>query len=92
MKAGLWTENLINRRMFYVIAMCCIFGPASFAEVNWPCFRGTSCGVVEDKVLPISWSTNENVVWKVDVLGRAWSCPVVWNNKIFLTTVVSEGM
>jgi len=79
------------RRVSYAIAICCIFTPASFAEVNWPCFRGTSCGVAEDEVLPVSWSTTENVLWKVDILGRAWSCPIVWGNKIFLTTVVSEG-
>ena len=79
------------RRVSYAIAICCIFTPASFAEVNWPCFRGTSCGVAEDEVLPVSWSTTENVAWKVDILGRAWSCPIVWGNKIFLTTVVSEG-
>jgi outer membrane protein assembly factor BamB len=63
----------------------------SFAEVNWPCFRGQSCGVVEDEVLPVSWSTTENVKWKIDVVGRAWSSPVVWGDKIFLTTVASEG-
>ena len=79
------------RRICCAIAMCCILGPASFAAVNWPCFRGKSCGVVEDKVLPVSWSSTENVVWKVDVVGRAWSCPVVWGDKVFLTTVASEG-
>jgi outer membrane protein assembly factor BamB len=63
----------------------------SFAEVNWPCFRGPSCGVVEDEVLPVSWSTTENIEWKIDVVGRAWSSPVVWGDKIFLTTVASEG-
>ena len=79
------------RRTCYAMALCCILAAASFAEVNWPCFRGTSCGVVEDEVLPVSWNTTENVVWKVDVIGRAWSCPVVWGDKVFLTTVVSEG-
>jgi outer membrane protein assembly factor BamB len=63
----------------------------SFAEMNWPCFRGPSCGVVEDEVLPVSWSTTENIEWKIDVVGRAWSSPVVWGDKIFLTTVASEG-
>jgi outer membrane protein assembly factor BamB len=73
------------------MALCCIFVPASLAEVNWPCFRGLSCGVAEDRVLPASWSATENVVWKADVLGRGWSCPVVWADKVFLTTVASEG-
>jgi len=47
--------------------------------------------VVEDAVLPVSWSTTDNVKWKIDVVGRAWSSPVVWGDKIFLTTVASEG-
>jgi len=79
------------RRLCCAMVLCCILAPASFAEVNWPCFRGLSCGVAEDKVLPVSWSATENVVWKVDILGRAWSCPVVWGDKVFLTTVASEG-
>lgn len=79
------------RRICCAIAVCCIVASASFAEVNWPCFRSLSCGVAEDEILPISWSATENVMWKVDILGRAWSCPVVWGDKIFLTTVASEG-
>ncbi len=63
----------------------------SLADVNWPCFRGPLCGVVEDELLPASWNTTENVRWKIDVVGRAWSSPVVWGDKIFLTTVASEG-
>ena len=61
------------------------------SEVNWTGFRGPSCGVVEDAVLPVSWSTRENVAWKIDVLGRGWSGPIVWDDKVFLTTVASEG-
>jgi len=79
------------RKLSYAIVLCCIVAPASFAEVNWPGFRGLSCGVVEDEVLPVSWNTTENVVWKVDVLGRGWSCPIVWGDKVFLATVASEG-
>ncbi|MHC4174552.1 MAG: outer membrane protein assembly factor BamB family protein [Planctomycetota bacterium] len=81
----------MNRTVLLVIFT--IFLPASdvFAEANWPQFRGSSAGIVEDNVLPVSWSTTENVVWKVDILGRGWSCPIVWSDKVFLTTVASEG-
>jgi len=81
----------MNRRIICTIVLYCLMSQVSFGEANWPCFRGPSCGVVEDKVLPVSWSTTENVRWKIDVVGRAWSSPVVWGNKIFLTTVASEG-
>jgi len=81
----------MHRRMCCATILCAVLVPASLAEVNWPCFRGTSCGVAEDAVLPVSWSTTENVVWKVDVLGRGWSCPLVWGDRVFLATVASEG-
>ncbi|MHC4242068.1 MAG: outer membrane protein assembly factor BamB family protein [Planctomycetota bacterium] len=81
----------MNQRIIWPIILCCLMPQVSFAEVNWPCFRGPSCGVVEDEVLPVSWSTTENIEWKIDVVGRAWSSPVVWGDKIFLTTVASEG-
>ncbi|MCP4611956.1 MAG: PQQ-binding-like beta-propeller repeat protein [Planctomycetes bacterium] len=78
-------------KILVVLAASMLFSVTTQAKENWPCFRGPSCGVVKDEVLPVSWSTTENVKWKIDVLGRAWSSPVVWDNKIFLTTVASEG-
>jgi outer membrane protein assembly factor BamB len=59
---------------------------------TWPQFRGPgSLGVVDIPNLPDRWSTNQNVAWKVDVAGRGWSSPIVWEDRVFLTTVVSEG-
>ena len=80
-------------RLIFLVALInnMLFSITTQVQVNWPCFRGQSCGVVEDEVLPVSWSTTENVKWKIDVIGRAWSSPVVWGDKIFLTTVASEG-
>ena len=64
-----------------------------FADQNWPAFRGAhATGVVAgDANLPLTWSTIENVEWKTDVAGRGWSSPVVWGNKIFLTSVINTG-
>ena len=81
----------MRQRLTIIIVVCCVFIPNLVAEVNWPCFRGESCGVVTDQVLPVSWSSTENVLWQVNVLGRGWSCPVVWAGKVFLTAVASEG-
>jgi outer membrane protein assembly factor BamB len=81
----------MNRRIVCTLFLFCVIVQTSFAEVNWPSFRGPSCGVVEDEILPVSWSTSENVGWRIDVVGRAWSSPVVWGDRIFLTTVASEG-
>lgn len=62
------------------------------AEVNWPMFRGGPvAGVAEDKKLPDTWDADKNVAWKIDLPGRGWSCPIVWGDKIFLTSVINEG-
>ena len=63
-------------------------------DENWPQFRGArSLGIPDSdaSTLPDTWSTTENVLWKTDLPGRGWSSPVVWGNKIFLTTVVNVG-
>ncbi len=59
---------------------------------NWPMFRGPrATGVAAGDNLPDQWSATENVEWKVEIPGRGWSSPIVWGNRIFLTTVVNTG-
>lgn len=64
-----------------------------FGAENWPQFRGPgSSGVAEDDPrLPEVWSATRNVVWKREVPGLGWSCPIVWGDKVFLTSVIKEG-
>ncbi len=58
---------------------------------DWPGFRGGArAGVAEAKTLPDTWDTKKNVVWNVAIDGRGWSSPVVWGDRVFLTTVVSD--
>jgi len=59
---------------------------------NWPQFRGSdSRGISEGQDLPEHWSTTENVEWKRDLPGRAWSSPIVWGNQIILTNAVTAA-
>lgn len=63
---------------------------ASFAS-NWPQWRGPAgSGISDEKNLPTQWSTAKNIKWKTPIAGRAHSSPVVWGNRIFLTTAI-EG-
>jgi outer membrane protein assembly factor BamB len=65
---------------------------AVFAAPNehWPQFRGSQGGLaVDDPALPESWSTTENVAWRVDVPGRGWSSPIVWGDHVFVTSAVN---
>jgi outer membrane protein assembly factor BamB len=57
---------------------------------QWPQFRGPqSTGVADDPNLPDTWSTARNVIWKTEIPGSGWSSPVVWGDRIFLTSVIS---
>ncbi|MEX2172652.1 MAG: PQQ-binding-like beta-propeller repeat protein [Pirellulales bacterium] len=62
------------------------------STINWPQFRGPgSRGVADGANLPHRWSATENVAWKTDIPGRGWSSPIVWGDRVFLTTVVTTG-
>jgi outer membrane protein assembly factor BamB len=76
-----------------VISLSLLMGLISDdVDYNWPEFRGgVRSGVVDDRRLPDSWSTTKNVLWKTEIPGKAWSSPIVWNNSVFLTSVVSAG-
>ena len=59
---------------------------------NWPQFRGpAAAGVVEGRAMPVRWDAEKsvNIRWKVPIPGLAHSSPVVWGNKVFVTTAVS---
>jgi outer membrane protein assembly factor BamB len=64
---------------------------SAFAE-NWPSFRGpTRQGLSMERELPLSWSAESNIVWKTEIPGQGWSSPVVWGDRVIVTTATDEG-
>lgn len=63
------------------------------AEEHWPRFRGPGgrAVAVDNPSLPTRWSTTDNVHWVSDVPGWGWASPVIWEDKVFISTVISEG-
>ena len=58
----------------------------------WPGWRGPSAqGHVAGSGYSDTWSDTENVLWKVGVPGRGNSSPIVWGDRIFLTTAYDSG-
>jgi len=79
-----------TRRMAALCAaiLCCSAAPN--AE-NWPQWRGPGGqGVSREVNVPTEWGPGKNVAWKVEVPGRGHSAPVVWNDRVFITTAI-EG-
>lgn len=69
-----------------------ILMPAPDAEQQWPRFRGPSGqGTASSRSIPLHWSPTENIFWKVRVTGTGNSSPIIWDDRIFLTTSSEDG-
>lgn len=70
----------------FCVVACSLAGPD-----DWPGWRGPSGnGVSTLKSLPVTWSSDRHIAWKSAIPGRGHSSPVVWGNRVFLTTDI-EG-
>jgi outer membrane protein assembly factor BamB len=64
------------------------------AAQNWPQFRGPhASGIADGQHPPVSWDAAKgvNVRWKTPIAGLGNSCPVVWGDRVFVTTAVGGG-
>lgn len=58
---------------------------------NWSQFRGPQSNQLpEDAKYPIEWADDKNVQWKVEIPGKGWASPIVWGDKVFIATSVSD--
>ncbi|HET7294013.1 MAG TPA: PQQ-binding-like beta-propeller repeat protein [Vicinamibacteria bacterium] len=74
-----------------VIALVSPPGRAPALEACWPGWRGQGQGLAAaDTRIPLEWNETKNVLWKSALPGRGLSSPIVWGDRIFLTTAV-EG-
>jgi hypothetical protein len=54
---------------------------------DWPQWRGPSSnGISGDSGLPVHWSAGENIAWKVSLAGLGVSSPIVYGDKVFVTS------
>jgi outer membrane protein assembly factor BamB len=66
--------------------------PARAAGSDWTHWRGPlATGVAPDADPPVRWSERENVRWKSALPGKGHSSPIVWRERVFLTTAVAFG-
>lgn len=83
------------RRTLPLLAL--LLGPslgiaADSSAANWPCWRGPAQdGHSSDTRVPLKWSASENLKWQVDLPGFGNSSPIVWGDRIFLTSATKDG-
>lgn len=64
--------------------------PQVWAE-DWPCWRGPRLdGTSQEVGVPLQWSKTENIVWKTPIPGKGHSSPIIWGDRIFVTSCVES--
>src|SRR5262245_35169627 len=59
---------------------------------NWPQWRGPHLdGISSEKEVPVKWTKTENIAWRLKLPGRAGATPIVWDDRIFLTSVAEDN-
>jgi outer membrane protein assembly factor BamB len=88
----------MRRAAIFRTAVSATFAWFAFCAVpsaqNWPSFRGPAASGVADGKEPtaVKWnaSTGENILWKTPLPGVAVSSPIVWGDRVFVSTAVSS--
>jgi len=68
--------------------------PVTPPTVNWPSFRGPGAsGVATGPELPTTFdaATGAGLAWRTAIPGLAHASPIVWGDRVFVTSAVSEG-
>lgn len=79
-----------TQRIFALGLLICL-SPIAQAE-NWPSFRGPNAsGVADGQPLATSWDAEKsvNILWRTQIPGLGHSSPVVWGDRVFVTTAIS---
>ncbi|MBA3887403.1 MAG: PQQ-binding-like beta-propeller repeat protein [Acidobacteria bacterium] len=76
------------------LTLCLLLAIAATPQAqNWPGFRGLhAAGTGDGEHPPLTWDadTSRNVAWKVAIPGLAHSSPIVWGDRLYVTTAVSR--
>jgi outer membrane protein assembly factor BamB len=88
--------RLVSLRLSFLFFLSVLIHQNVSAQVDynqqWPGFRGPwGRGFIENAQTPTSWNvdSSQHVKWKAPIPGLGHSCPVIWNNYLFVTTATS---
>ena len=69
--------------------MLILAAPLLAQTEHWPQWRGPrGLGISTDRTAPLEWTPSTNIRWKAEIPGRGHSSPIVWGNRVFLTTSI----
>ncbi len=66
--------------------------PSPEAEHQWPRWRGPwGQGYSNERDLPVEWSSEKNIEWRTAIPGQGNSSPIIWDDRIYLTSWFDDG-
>ena len=85
-------------RVVLIVCACIVSNPARGAEPPseqaryWPQWRGPQAtGVAPHGDPPVEWSESKNVRWKIEIPGKGRASPIVWGDRVFVSTAIPTG-
>jgi outer membrane protein assembly factor BamB len=85
--------NLISQDTKQIDSESTLF-EAMETNFQWPSYRGfLASGYLKEARLPDTFDvvSGHNIAWNIPVPGLGLSCPVIWDNRVYLTTAISEA-
>lgn len=77
-----------SRICFFVCVLILTSIQSSQADdALWPSFLTKPTSDVKAADLPLEWSPEKGVTWKVEIPGYGQSSPIVWGNQVYATSI-----
>lgn len=74
-----------------ILLLSLLLASATVRAEDWPGWRGPrGDGTSTEKNLPLRWSDKENIHWKTPIPGIGHSSPVIWGDRVFLTSCLED--
>jgi outer membrane protein assembly factor BamB len=80
-------------RLYAGVLVVALLATTTLSAQHWPSFRGTNAsGVADGAATVTTWDakTGQNILWKTPVAGVAVSSPIVWGDRVFVSTAVGS--
>jgi outer membrane protein assembly factor BamB len=89
----------MKTRIFFLVVIACLFNLNTSSgqilpERQWSQYRGyMASGVLDNANLPSTFDLKKmvNILWKTGIPGMGISSPVIWGDRLFITTAISES-
>ena len=83
----------LRSRLLPACLLLTVSAAPAAAQQHWPSFRGENAAGVAAAPVPAIWdvTSGRNVAWTTPIPGLAHSSPIVWGDRIYVTTAVAES-